>query len=231
MHELKEKKVTDSTLLSNLDFAECLLREHPLRRCSMLLVKGNGLCVQIGKSQYVFMVSSDSQHNTYINLHIYNYLKICREVILESHFFGHSCQDEIQCCFSRAREAVHESDLERLTIKCNRFTIIYTNNGFYIHKTVETKCQLQLKTITVEGLLEKKIWLQKEKATCHGLIACIDHLIKLYLTTPDAPDSSRFILHADKEIIRIASLGNRLNQEYVLLCDDTEVSMFPPTWQ
>ncbi|KAA0718084.1 hypothetical protein E1301_Tti001322 [Triplophysa tibetana] len=217
MHELKEKKVTDNTLLSNLDFAECFLREHPLCRWSMLLVKGNGLCVQIGNSKsHVFMVSSDSQQNTYINLHMYINSQICSEHILESHFFGHSCQDEIQCSSSRAREAVHESDLDRLTIKCNRFTIIFTNYRLYNHKTVETKCQLPLKTITVEGLLEKKIWLQKEKATCHGLIACIDHLIKLYLTTSDAPDSGRFILHADKEIIRIVSLGNLINRCIVM---------------
>ncbi|KAI7805878.1 hypothetical protein IRJ41_020935, partial [Triplophysa rosa] len=233
MHELKEKKCTDSTLLSNLDFAECFLREHPLHRFSMLLVKGNGLCVEIGNSQsIVFTVSSDSQHNTYVNLNIYSYNKVCRETIVESHFFGHSCQDEIQSCFIQAREAVPESGLNRLTIKCNRFTIIYTNNKISQHKTLETKCQFKLQTITVEGLLERKIWLQKEKATSHGLIACVDHLIKLYLTTSDAPKTEcRFILHADKEVIRIVSLGNLQNREYVLLYDDAGVSMFPPTWQ
>lgn len=242
VHELKKNKCTDSTLLSNLDFAEVFLREHPLNKFSKLLVKGNGSgqCVEIGNSQSkVFTVSSDTHHNTYINLYIYSYNKVNKESIIQSHFFGHSCQDESKSCFMQAREAVPDSGLDRLTIKCNRFSIIYTNDSLNVHKTVETKCQLILQSENIaEGLLEKKIWLQKEKPNCHGLIACLDHLIKLHLDTPPI-HNCRFIIHADNEIISIVSylrqifvstlFPTRLT-EYVLLCDNTGVSMFP-SWE
>lgn len=235
MHELKEKKCTDNTLLSNLDFAEGFLKDHPLNLTSKLLVKGNWSHVKIGSStSRVFTVSSDNDHNTHLNLHIQCINKVHKSWIEEWHFFGHSCQDEIKSCFIQAKEAISQNGLDKLMIKCNRFSITYSSSSSGSNfKTVETKCQFKLETITVEGLLERKSWLQKEKSTCHDLIACLDHLIKLYLTTPDPPKNNcRFIIHADKQIVRIVSASDLNEKEYVLLCDnDKVVSMYPQKWQ
>lgn len=230
--DLKEKKCTDNNLLSNLDFAESVFRNHPLKRSSKLLVKGDHSVVQIGDNEDTVFTVTYENNKTHINLCIYDKHgpKVKKYSIKACHFFGHSCQDEISSCFVQAKEAIPDDGLHLLQIKCNRFSIIYTTPLSEITKTVEIKCQFKLEAITVEGLLEKKIWLQKEKATCHGLIACVDHLIKLYLTTPDAPKDCRFIIHADNEIARIVS-SCEYEKEYVLLREHSTTSMFPPAWQ
>jgi len=61
MHDLKQKNLSDNTLLSNLDFAERFLRDHPLKSYSKLLVKGNYSCVQIGHNKRrIFIVTSEN---------------------------------------------------------------------------------------------------------------------------------------------------------------------------
>lgn len=231
MFELKKKNFTDNTLLSNLDFAERFLREHPLRNDSKLLVKGSYSCAQIGNSsQQVFTITSEN-NITYVNLCIHNMYdgKVHDSSINANHFFNHSCQNEIKSCFTQAKEAIPKGYLARLQVKCNRFSITYTSTNRNPGPTVETKCQLKLENITAEGLLYKKSWLEKEKPTSHGLIACLDHLIVQYLTTPNAPQiNCRFILNADKEVITITS-GEEDETEYVLLYVGKSVSMFPPS--
>ncbi|XP_016325416.1 uncharacterized protein LOC107675539 [Sinocyclocheilus anshuiensis] len=233
MHELKEKNLTDNTLLSNLDFAERFFRDHPLKPYSKLLVKGNYSCVQIGQNDMqVFNVTSEN-NQTYISVFVHDPFdeEIKKSFIEARHFFNHSCQDEIKSCFTQAQEAVTKEDLTRLHIKCNRFSVTYATRFSGPCTTVETKCQLKLENLTAEGLLNKKVWLQKEKPTCPGLIACLDHLIKQYLTTIICRwYSYRFVIHADKEMIRITSC-NEKEKEYVLIHDHEGVSMFPPTLQ
>ncbi|XP_016429972.1 uncharacterized protein LOC107757109 [Sinocyclocheilus rhinocerous] len=202
--ELKENNISDSILLSNLDFAERFFRDHPLKEYSKLVVKGDYFCVQIGGDvTYVFTVTSED-NQTYVHVFILARNKIIS--IDANQFYHHSCQDEIKSCFTQALEAVTDEDLTSLHIICNRFSVMYSTRYRGPRSTVETKCQLKLENITAESLLNKKVWLQKEKATCHGLIACLDHLIIQYLTTPDAPKSNcSFIIHADKEVMRITT--------------------------
>lgn len=234
-NDLQKKKCTDSILLSNLAFAESVFRNHPLKGSSKLLVKGEYSYVQIGDNEEkIFTVTLEDQ-KPHLNLCIYDSQgpKIKKCNIKFRHFFGHSCQDEITSCFVQAREAVPADGVNLLQITCNRFSIIYTTPFVDLIKTVTTKCQFKLETITVEGLLERKIWLQKEKSTSNELIACLDHLIKLYLTTPDAPKNNcRFIIHGNKEIVRIFSSGEQSEKAYLLQCEGySRVSMFPPAWE
>ncbi len=227
IHELKKKKIADNTLISNLDFAERFFREHPLKLHSKLVVKGGYSCVEIGwNANSVFTITSEN-NQTYVNVCVCDILDKTNTVIDARHFFNHSCQDEIKSCFTQAQEAVAKESLTRLHIKCNRFSVIYTSQYDGLCATVETKCQLKLENLTAEGLLNKKVWLQKEKPTCPGLLTCLDHLVKQYLTTRFAIcNSYRFILHADKEIIRITS-GKKNESECVLIHDHEGVSMFP----
>ncbi|KAK7148420.1 hypothetical protein R3I93_012676 [Phoxinus phoxinus] len=232
VHDLKENNFSDNTLLSNLDFAERFLRDHPLKKKSKLLVKGNYLCVQIGQSnETIFTVTSENnQACVHVCIHNIYDRKVTMYSINAGHFFNHSCQDEFKSCFTQAQEAVNEG-LPRLHIKCNRFSITYTSESSNpAGPTVETKCHLKLESLTAEGLLNKKVWLQKEKPACHGLIACLDYLIKQYLTAIYSLGSSYgFVIYADKEIIKITS-GENVSRQYVLLHDNDEgVSMFPPT--
>lgn len=231
MHDLKEKNFSDNTLLSNLDFAERFLRDHPLKKNSKLLVKGNYSCVQIGQSKETFFTVTSENNQACVNVRIHNiHRKVLKCSIDARHFFNHSCQDEFNSCFTQAQEAVDEEGLSRLHIKCNRFSVTYSSEYSNPGTTVETKCHLKLESLTAEGFLNKKVWLQKEKPTCHGLIACLDYLIKQYLTTNiSLRFCYRFVIHADKEIIKITS-GENVNREHVLLHDNDEgVSMFPPT--
>ncbi len=231
--DLKERDITDNTLISNLDFGERFLRDHPLKLSSKLVVKGDYSCVQIGENvKYVFTVTSEN-NQTYMNFSIFDgyFDKISKFSIEANHFFNHSCQDEMKSCFTQAQEAVAKKSLTRLHIICNRFSFTYTTKYSDPCTTVETKCLLKLEDITAEGLLNKKVWLQKEKPACPGLIACLDHLIIQYLTTPDAPKNNcRFIIHADKEVMRITA-GEKDERVYVLLHDGKGLTMYPPTWQ
>lgn len=234
MHDLKEKNFSDNTLLSNLDFAERFLRDHPLKKNSKLLVKGNCSCVQIGQSkETLFTVTSENNQacvNVCITIHSRNINTVPAYSIKASHFFNHSCQDEFNSCFTQAQEAVNEG-VSRLHIKCNSFSVTYTFESSDPGTTVETECHLKLESLTAEGLLNKKVWLQKEKPTCHGLIACLDYLIRQYLTTRSALKFCYvFVIHADKEIIKITAGENQFGflQEYVLLHDNKGILMFPP---
>ncbi|XP_056089113.1 uncharacterized protein LOC130069323 [Rhinichthys klamathensis goyatoka] len=233
MHDLKEKNLSDNTLFSNLDFAERFLRDHPLKKNSKLLVKGNYSCVQIGQSKETIFIVTSENNQACVDVYIHNlfWKKVTKHCINARHFFNHSCQDEFNSCFTQAQEAVNEG-LSRLHIKCNRFSITYTSESGSPGTTVETKCHLKLESLTAEGFLNKKVWLQKEKPTCPGLIACLDYLIKQYLTTNNSlTHCYRFVIHADKEIIKITS-GEYFTSEYVLLHDNNEgVSMFPPILQ
>lgn len=229
--ELKEKNFSDNTLLSNLDFAERFLQNHPLKQNSKLLVKGNYACVQIGASQQVIFTVRSENNQVFVNVCIHDMYggKVSNRSIDACHFFNHSCQDEFKSCFTQAQEAVPKEGLTRLHIICNWFSVTYSTKFLGPCATVETKCQLKLENITAEGLLNKKVWLQKEKPTCHGLIACLDFLIKQYLTRNSAAKYCyRFIIHADEEIIKITS-GENFNREYVLLHDHKGVSMYPST--
>lgn len=238
MHELKTKNITDRTLLSNLDFAERFFRNHPLKLSSKLLVKGTYSCVQMGRNNNQVVTVTSENNQTYVNVCIHHEFqkKITSSFIEAEHFFNHSCQDEIKSCFTQAQEAVDKEDLTRLHIICNRFSVTYTTQYRGLSATVETKCQLKLKNLTAEGLLNKKVWLQKEKPTCPGLIACLDHLIKQYLKKSSTISYSyrwhsyRFIIHADEEMIRITSCEEK-ERECVLIHDHEGVSMFPPTLQ
>lgn len=228
--ELKENNITDSTLLSNLDFAERFFRDHPLKQSSKLVVKGDYFCVQIGDdATYVFTVTSED-NQTHVD--VFTLSRNNKIFSIEANaFYHHTCQDEIKSCFTQAQEAVTKEDLTSLHIKCNRFSVTYATRYKGPCTTVETKCRLKLENITAEGLLYKKVWLQKEKPTCHGLIACLDHLITQYLTAPDAPKSNcSFIIHADKEVMRITT-GEQDEREYVLLHNGKGFSMYPPSWQ
>lgn len=234
-NDLQKNKCTDRILLSNLAFAESVLRNHPLKGSSKLLVKGEYSYVQIGDSEEkVFTVTLEDKE-IHLNLCIHDSQgpKVNKYNIKACHFFGHACQDEITSCFDQAKEAVPADGVHLLHITCNRFSIIYTTEFVNLIKTVTTKCQFKLENITAEGLLERKIWLQKEKSTSHELIECLDHLIKLYLTTPDAPKNNcRFIIHGNKEIVRIFSSGEHCEKEYVLQHEGySKLSMFPPAWE
>lgn len=235
-HDLKENNFSDNTLLSNLDFAERFLRDHPLNKNSKLLVKGNYFCVQIGQSKETLFTVTSENNQACVSVCITvnsgrNINKLSYYYIKSSHFFNHSCQDEFNSCFRQAQNTVNEEDLSRLHIKCNRFSVTYTLEYTDPGTTVETECHLKLESLTAEGLLNKKVWLQKEKPTCHGLIACLDYLINQYLTTNIALKLCyRFVIHADKEVIKITS-GENVDKEYVLLHDNKGVSMFPPTLQ
>ncbi len=227
MHELKTKNITDRNLFSNLDFAERFFRNHPLKLYSKLLVKGNYSCVQMGQNDNQVVTVTSENNQTYVNVCIHDQLEKKITFIEATHFFNHSCQDEMKSCFTQAQEAVAKESLTRLHIICNRFSVTYTTRYKGPCATVETKCQLKLENLTAEGLLNKKVWLQKEKPTCPGLLACLDHLIKQYLTTSSSIlYSYRFIIHADKEIIRITS-GEEKERECVLIHDHEGVSMFP----
>ncbi len=229
MHELKTKNITDINLFSNLDFAERFLRDHPLKQSSKLLVKGNYSCVQMGQNDKQVVTVTSENNQVYVNVCIHDRLEKKITFIEARHFFNHSCQDEIKSCFTQAQEAVAKESLTRLRIICNRFSVTYTTRFKGPCATVETKCQLKLDNLTAEGLLNKKVWLQKEKPGCPGLIACLDHLIKQYLTTSNTIwNSYRFIINADKEIIIITS-GAENESEYVLIYDHEGVSMFPST--
>lgn len=233
MHELKTKNIADRNLFSNLDFAERFFRNHPLKLSSKLLVKGNYSCVQMGQNNNQVVTVTSENNQTYVNVCVHDQAEktITSSLIASRHFFNHSCQDEIKSCFTQAHEAVAKEGLTRLHITCSRFSVTYTTRYRGPCATVETKCQLKLENLTAEGLLNKKVWLQKEKPTCHGLIACLDHLIKQYLTKSSSfYYSYRFIIHADKEIIRITS-GEEKERECVLIHDNEGVSMFPPTLQ
>ncbi|XDV50483.1 hypothetical protein PO909_019535 [Leuciscus waleckii] len=228
MHDLKEKNFSDNTLLSNLDFAERFLRDHPLNKNSKLLVKGNYSCVQIGQCKDTLFTVTSENNQACVNVCIHNRFENYVRNYSINAFFNHSCQDEFNSCFTQAQEAVNEN-VSKLHIKCNRFSVTYTSESRDPGTTVETECHLKLESLTAEGLLNKKVWLQKEKPTCHGLIACLDYLIKQYLTTrTDLKFCYRFVIHADKEIIKITS-GENVTKEYVLLHDNKGVSMFPPT--
>ncbi|XP_048025183.1 uncharacterized protein LOC125254569 [Megalobrama amblycephala] len=232
MHDLKEKNISDNTLLSNLDFAERFLQYHPLKQNSKLLVKGNYSCVQIGDSKQVIFTVRSENNQVFVNVcihNIYNGGKVLKDSITASHFFNHSCQDEFKSCFTQAQEAVPKEGLTSLQVICNRFSVTYSTQFQSPGPTVETKCRLKLVNFTAEGLLNKKVWLQKEKPTCHGLIACVHYLTKQCLTTSISPLFwYGFVIHADKEIIKICR-GEIVNKEYVLLHDDEGISMFPPT--
>ncbi|ROL49643.1 hypothetical protein DPX16_15969 [Anabarilius grahami] len=231
MRELKENNFSDNTLLSNLDFAERFLRNHPLQQNSKLLVKGNYSCVQIGASKQVIFTVTSENKQVLVNVCIHNMYTgtFSKDSIDACHFFNHSCQDEFKSCFTQAQEAVPKEGLTRLDIICNRFSVTYSTKFHGPGPTVETKCQLKLDNITAESLLSKKVWLQKEKPTCHGLISCLDFLIKQYLTRSSALKYCyRFVIHADNEIIKITS-GENVTREYVLLHDHEGVSMYPST--
>lgn len=229
MYELKKKKFMDNTLFSNLDFAERFLRDHPLRNDLKLLVKGNYSCVQMGKSRdYVFTVASKN-NRTYVNVRVSTYAENISVYSIDfSHFCNHTCQDETKSCFTQAKEAVPKGGLRRLHIICNRFSVTYISKFDGPGPTVETKCQLKLENLTAEGLLNKKTWLLKEKPTCHGLIACLNHLLKHYLTNPAPSYSYRFVLHGDNETVIFTS-GEKNEEECVLLHDHEGVSMYPST--
>lgn len=216
-----------------MDFAERFLRDHPLKLSSKLVVKGDNSCVQIGGDvNCVFTVTSEN-NQTYINVSFFDGCldTVSRLYFHADFFFNHSCQDEMKSCFTQAQEVIAKKSPRRLQIICNRFSVTYSTKYSDLCTTVETKCQLKLENITAEGLLNKKAWLQKEKPACHGLIACLDHLIIQYLTTPDAPKNNcRFIIYANKEVMRITT-GDQDEREYVLLHDGKGLSMYPPTWQ
>ncbi len=229
MHELKTKNITDRNLFSNLDFAERFFRNHPLKQYSKLLVKGNYSCVQMGQKDNQVVTITSENNQVYVNVYIHDRFEEKITLIEAMHFFNHSCQDEMKSCLTQAQEALAKKSLTRLHIICNRFSFTYTTQSRGPCATVETKCLLKLENLTAEGLLNKKVWLQKEKPGCPGLIACLDHLIKQYLTTTSTIRKSyRFIIHADKEIIRITS-GKENESECVLMYDHEGVSMFPST--
>jgi len=157
MHDLKQKNLSDNTLLSNLDFAERFLRDHPLKNYSKLLVKGNYSSVQIGHSTKMIFIVTSENNQACVDVYIHNiYAKyVTKNCIEAKHFFNHSCQDEFRSCFTQAQEAVNES-LSRLHIKCNRFSVTYTSQSDNPGTTVETKCLLQLESLTAEGFMKKK---------------------------------------------------------------------------
>ncbi|ROL52981.1 hypothetical protein DPX16_0105 [Anabarilius grahami] len=231
MHDLKEKNFSDNTLLSNLDFAERFLQYHPLKQNSKLLVKGNYSCVQIGDSEQVIFTVRSENNQVFVNVCIHDIYggKVSKDSITACHFFNHSCQDEFKSCFTQAQEAVPKEGLTSLHVICNRFSVTYSTPFQGPGLTVETKCRLKLENMTAVSLLNKKVWLQKEKPTCHGLIECVHYLTKQCLTASISPwFCYGFVIHADKEIIKI-SQGKNVTKEYVLLHDHEGVTMFPPT--
>ncbi len=133
--DLKERDITDNTLISNLDFGERFLRNHPIKLSSKLVVKGDYSCVQIGGNvRYVFTVTSEN-NQTYMNFSIFDgyFDKMSKLSIEANHFFNHSCQDEMKSCFTQAQEALAKESLTRLHIICNRFSVHTPQNMWSMH--------------------------------------------------------------------------------------------------
>lgn len=230
--ELKAKACKDDVLLSNLDVSECVFRHNPLNKAMTLQVKGQWQCLRIGKVDSVIYTVSSEDCQTRIDCLIY-----CSDYVVKSadiksiHFSMHSCQNQSRSCFTEAKDAV-SSKHQALKITCNRFSITYTTMGIPDEiKMIKTKCQFNLHFMTVEGLLERKCWMEKEKTNCHELIACLAYLIEQYLTIPEAPESNcRFILQGNKEMAEIISgiPTNEPMKQYIVMCGKySKISMYP----
>lgn len=229
---LKAKACKDDFLLSNLDVAERIFRHSPLSTAITLQVKGQWQCVRIGiDDNVIYTVSSEGSQARIDCCVSCSDDKVTSEDIKSIHFSVHSCQNEIRSCFTEAKGAVSSKPLA-LKITCNRFSITYvTLNVPDEMKMIETKCQFKLYSMTAEELLKRKCWMEKEKANCQELIACLDYLIQKYLTVPEAPKyNCRFVLQGNKEMAEIISQGstNQLMKEYVLMSGKyANISMYP----
>lgn len=231
---LKEKGCKDNILLSNLDFAERTFRHSPLSKIMSLQVKGEWQCVLIGKSCDVMYTVSSEDGEGHLDGRI-----LCRDEIHHSyinniHFSMHSCQNEIQPCFVQAKEAA-KKNIDILKVFCNKFSITYTVT-FSPEKveTIKTACKFKLDSITAQGLLEKKCWMEKEKKRCRVLRAGLDHLINMYLTIPGAPKyGCTFFIEGDGETVEIVArnTSNKSSQQFILLSRDSKFSMYPPSWE
>ncbi|XP_026864040.1 uncharacterized protein LOC113576263 [Electrophorus electricus] len=230
--KMKEREGTDILLLSNLDFAEKIMRHSPLSKVSTLLVKSDRQCVRIGKADNIIYTVTSEDGQRCVDCLVYCLDYVTAFDISSIHFSVHSCQDEITSCFTQANNALSEKRLEALRIECNRFAVMYTTRGLPRKiVTIKTKCRFLLDSVTVEALLERKCWLQKEKAHCTELKACLDYLIEKYLTTSGAPKGKcKFILQGDGEIVDIVAKDILANfEQYVLMSkENSGVSMYPP---
>ncbi|XP_049337482.1 uncharacterized protein LOC125802971 [Astyanax mexicanus] len=230
--ELKEKDCEDKVLLSNLDYAESIFRNSLLSSSMRLVVVGEWQCVRIGTADdLIYTVVLEGGH-----VHLDSYI-YCSDYVGESdiqsiHFSMHCCQNEAKSCFQQAKEAAKASKVQALKIVCNRFSVLYTStNSPEKIVTIKTKCEFTFSFITVEGLLKRKCWMEKEMANRKVLLAGIEHLIKMFLTLPNPPKyNCKFIIQGDGEMIEI-STSNK-SQEYIILMDSEsqKVSMYPSSW-
>ncbi|KAL6488094.1 hypothetical protein MHYP_G00047200 [Metynnis hypsauchen] len=233
--ELKGQGCKDSVLLSNLDFAESIFRHHPLSKAMSLLVKGEWQCVRIGSAEDIIYTITSENNQGRLDGCIYCEDDVSESDIKSIHFSMHSCQDEIKSCFAQAKEAVNAKNVEVVKIACNRFSLTYAIRATPEKMvTIKTNCRFKLAPISVEGLLERKCWMAKEKAGCKGLKAGLDHLINKYLTVPDAPKSNcKFIIQGDGEIAEIISpcVSNKPQEQFILMNTEyTGIAMYPPSW-
>ncbi|XP_076841876.1 uncharacterized protein LOC143485995 [Brachyhypopomus gauderio] len=221
-HKLKERGGTESLLLSNLDFAVKMMRLSPISKISTLLVKGDGQYVRIGKDDSITYTITSEGGNRRVDCLVYvdsDYNLVNHSHITGVHFSMHSCQDERQSCFKQAKDALINGRHPALRIECNRFSVTYTIRSVpWDIMTIQTRCHFSLSPLDVEGLLKRKCWLQKEKAPCPELIACMDHLIEKYLTASHPPTKDvRFLLQGDGEVVSIISSDISENYEQYIL--------------
>ncbi|XP_017575411.1 uncharacterized protein LOC108440807 [Pygocentrus nattereri] len=233
--ELKGRGCKDIVLLSNLDFAESIFRHHPLSNVITLLVKGEWQCVRIGNAEDIIYTVTSENNQGRLDGCIYCEDDVSESDIKSLHFSMHSCQNEIKSCFAQAKEVANGKNVEAVKIACNRFSLTYTIRGTPEKiVTIKTKCQFKLAPMNVEGLLERKCWMEKEKVSCNRLKAGLDHLINKYLTVPDAPKSNcKFILQGDGEIAEIISpsVSNKPQEQFVLMSNNySTITMYPPSW-
>lgn len=231
--KLKEKECKDTVLLSNLDISERVFRHNPLNEAMTLQVKGQWQCLRIGKVGGVIYTVSSEDGKTCTDCRVYCDGDVVADADIKSIYFSvHSCQNQSRSCFTEAKDAV-KSKHQALKITCNNFSITFTTKGVPDEiKMIETKCQFKLRYITAEGLLERKCWMEKEKANCQELVACLDFLIEKYLNNPEYPGSvCRFILQGNKEMAEIISENpcNKTMQQYIVICVKYhKVSIYPP---
>ncbi|KAL7876845.1 hypothetical protein SRHO_G00034880 [Serrasalmus rhombeus] len=233
--ELKGQGCKDSVLLSNLDFAESIFRHHPLSNVMTLLVKGEWQCVRIGNAEDIIYTVTSENNQGRLDGCIYCEDDVGESDVKSLHFSMHSCQNEIKSCFAQAKEAANAKNVEAVKIACNRFSLTYTIRGTPEKMvTIKTKCQFKLAPMNVEGLLERKCWMEKEKVGCKGLKAGLDHLINKYLTVPDAPKTNcKFIIQGDGEIAEIISpsVFNKPQEQFVIMSNDfSRSTMYPSSW-